>query len=47
VTVRYFAGLTEADAVVINGKRANIRFINNVEDRDLWLVLDVQTGVVG
>lgn len=47
VTVRYFAGLTEADAVVWNDKRANIRFINNVEDRDLWLVLDVQTGVVG
>lgn len=47
VTIRYFAGLTEADAVMIRGKRANIRFINNVEERDLWMVLDVQTGVVG
>lgn len=46
VTVRYFAGLTEADAVLWNGRRGNIRFINNVEERDLWLVLDVQTGVV-
>jgi SPP1 family predicted phage head-tail adaptor len=47
VTIRYFAGLTEADAVMIRGKRANIRFINNIEERDLWMVLDVQTGVVG
>jgi len=47
VTIRHFAGLTEADAVVFDGKRANIRFINNVEQRDRWMVLDVQTGVVG
>jgi SPP1 family predicted phage head-tail adaptor len=47
ITVRYFAGLTEADAVVFGGKRANIRFINNLEQRNRWLVLDVQTGVVG
>jgi SPP1 family predicted phage head-tail adaptor len=45
VTVRYFAGLTEADSVVFAGKRSNIRFINNLEQRDRWLVLDVQTGV--
>jgi SPP1 family predicted phage head-tail adaptor len=47
VTIRYFAGLTEADAVVFGGRRANIRFINNVEQGDRWMVLDVQTGVVG
>lgn len=47
LTVRYFAGLTEADAVVFAGKRANVRFIDNVEQRNRWLVLDVQTGVVG
>jgi SPP1 family predicted phage head-tail adaptor len=47
VTIRHFAGLTEADAVVFGGRRANIRFINNVEQRDRWMVLDVQTGVVG
>jgi SPP1 family predicted phage head-tail adaptor len=45
VTVRYFAGLTEADAVSFAGKRHNIRFINNLEMRNLWLVIDVDGGV--
>jgi SPP1 family predicted phage head-tail adaptor len=45
LTVRYFAGLTEADSVMIRGKRANIKFVNNVEEKDRWLVIDVQTGV--
>lgn len=47
VTIRHFANLTEADAVVFDGRRANIRFINNVDQRDDWMVLDVQTGVPG
>lgn len=47
VTVRYFPGLLESDAVFWNGKRANIRFINNLEERNKFLVLDVQTGVAG
>jgi SPP1 family predicted phage head-tail adaptor len=47
ITIRYFASITETDAVLFKGKRANIRFINNVEERDLWMVLDVQTGVPG
>jgi SPP1 family predicted phage head-tail adaptor len=46
VTVRYFAGLKEADSVVFGGRRANIRFIDNLEQANRWLVLDVQTGVV-
>jgi len=46
VVVRYFPGLTEADAILIRGKRANIRFINNVDFEDKWLEIDVQTGVV-
>jgi SPP1 family predicted phage head-tail adaptor len=45
VTVRYFEGLTEGDAIVISGVRCNIRFVNNVEQRNRWLVLDVQRGV--
>jgi SPP1 family predicted phage head-tail adaptor len=45
ITVRHFAGLTEADAVVFAGKRHNIRFINNVEQRNRWLEIDVQSGV--
>lgn len=47
VTVRYFAGLTEADAILVDGRRCNIRFINNVEQRNKWLVLDVERGVTG
>ena len=31
VTCRYFDGLTEADTIVFNGKRHNIRFVNNLE----------------
>jgi SPP1 family predicted phage head-tail adaptor len=46
VTVRYFAGLTEADRIVFGGRAANIRFQDNLEQRNRWLVLDVQTGVV-
>ena len=45
ITVRYFAGLTEADRVVFGGRASNIRFINDLEQRNRWLVLDVQTGV--
>lgn len=46
VTARYFIGLTERDAVMIDGKRCNIRFINNVEMRNKWLVMDVDSGVI-
>lgn len=45
LTVRYFAGLSERDAVTIRGVRHNIRFINNVEFRDLWLEIDAERGV--
>jgi SPP1 family predicted phage head-tail adaptor len=47
VTVRYAADLTERDAVVFGGKRYNIRFINNVEQRNRWMIIDVDGGVVG
>lgn len=45
VTVRYFAGLLEADTVLIGGRRHNIRFVNNIEMRNRWLVIDVDGGV--
>lgn len=45
VTARYFAGLTEADRVLIGGRAHNITFINNVEFADRWHVLDVTGGV--
>lgn len=45
VTVRYFEGLRESDRIVFAGRPANIRFIDNVEQRDRWLVITVETGV--
>lgn len=47
VTCRYFAGLTEADAVTIQGQRCNIRHIEDVEFRHRWLVIEAERGVVG
>jgi len=45
LTVRYFAALTEGDAVILRGIRHNIRFINNVQFQDLWLEIDAERGV--
>jgi head-tail adaptor len=45
IAVRYFAGLLEADRVVINSKPYNIRFINNVDFRDEWLEISLDGGV--
>lgn len=45
VTVRYFAGLEEKDRVTIAGRVHNIRYINNVEERNEWLVINVDGGV--
>lgn len=45
VTVRFFDGLLESDRVVIRGKNHNIRFIDNLEFMDKWLVISVDGGV--
>lgn len=45
VAVRFWDGLLESDRVVIRGKAYNIRFINNVELADKWLVIDLSGGV--
>jgi SPP1 family predicted phage head-tail adaptor len=45
VVVRYWAGLREADTVLIRGLRHDITFINNVEFSDRWLEIDVTRGV--
>lgn len=44
VTVRYFSGLLESDAILIRGKRHNIQFINNIEFADKWLEISVDGG---
>ncbi len=45
MTIRYFSGLKESDRVLINGRAYNIKFINNVEMRDRWLVVDIDGGM--
>lgn len=45
IVVRYFSGLLESDRVSIRGKAYNIRFINNVDLADKWLVIDLDGGV--
>ena len=45
IVCRYFAGLTEADRVVIGGRRYDITFINNIELRNRWFEIDLSGGV--
>ena len=45
VTARWFSGLRDSDSVVIRGKRHNIRFIDNVEFADKFMVISVDGGV--
>lgn len=44
LTVRYFSDVTEEDRVVIRNRYHNIRFLNNLELRDRWLVIDIDGG---
>lgn len=44
VTMRYFAGLLEADRIVIDGRTHNIRAIDNVEFRNRWYVVHTELG---
>jgi head-tail adaptor len=39
------AGLTERDRVVIDGTTYNIRFVDDIERRGVWQVLDLSQGV--
>ena len=42
--VRYFDGLLESDLIAIRGLAYNIRFINNMDLADRWLVIDLDGG---
>lgn len=44
LVVRFFDGLVESDSVVFKNRRHNIRFINNIEFKDLWLEIDLDGG---
>lgn len=45
LVIRYQAGITESDRVVIRGRAYQIRFISNVEFRNRWLEIDLDGGV--
>lgn len=45
LTCRYDASVTPAARVVINSRAYNIQFVNNVEFRNRYLVLDLDEGV--
>ena len=45
LVVRFFSGLLESDRVMFRGKAYNIRFINNDEFADKWLIIDLTGGV--
>jgi head-tail adaptor len=45
IVTRYFAGLTPADRVVMDGRAFNITYINDLERRKKWLEIDLAGGV--
>ncbi len=45
IVVRYFSGLKESDRLKMDDKIFNIRFIDNIELRDIWLQIDLGGGV--
>jgi head-tail adaptor len=44
VVVRYFPGLLESDRIEMRGRAYNVRFINNIELADRWLVIELDGG---
>lgn len=45
ITVRYYDGLLESDRAVIDGKVYQIRYIDNLEMQNRWLVIAIDGGV--
>lgn len=44
-TCRYSANIQEGDRIVFNGLAHNIRYIDNVEYRNRWLIINCDQGV--
>jgi SPP1 family predicted phage head-tail adaptor len=44
-TIRYRSDVKESDRMLVNGRIYNIRFINNIEQRNRWLELYLDGGV--
>lgn len=45
ITMRYIAGVTDQMRIVARGTAYRIQHINNVDNRNRWLVLTCETGV--
>lgn len=45
IVVRYHAGINENDTAEIGGEKYQIRYINNLEMRNMWLEIDLEGGV--
>lgn len=45
VVMEYRADLKTSDALVFDGRFHNIRFVDNVQERGIWLSVDVDGGV--
>ena len=43
---RYGVDIVESDRLLFNGQYYNIKTINNVAERDIWLEIDAEQGVV-
>jgi SPP1 family predicted phage head-tail adaptor len=43
--IRYWAGLLPSDRMVIDGLAHNITYINDVERKKRWMVIDLSGGV--
>ncbi len=44
-TIRYRADVVEGNRIIFNGVLHNITFIDNLEYRNRWLVIDAERGV--
>ena len=42
IRIRYWAGLTTKHRIVFNGRTFNVRFVNNVNERSIEMILDVE-----
>lgn len=45
MTIRYRPDVKDSDRVLIRGRAYQVRFMNNLEFRNRWLVLDLDGGV--
>lgn len=43
--IRYYADLLPSDRLVVDGRAHNITYINDVERKHRWMVLDLSGGV--